>query len=118
MYKVVTIGEKEVPMLSMASTDIYYKNTFNEDPLKIQTKDDYDAADMYHLFIRMGFIMAKQAEIKTRKEMMKLNEEAFLDWVDEFQREDICDFDKIVEIKDVYEGNKDTSSKPKKEEDQ
>jgi len=118
MYKVVKIGEKEVPMLSMASTDIYYKNTFSEDPLKLQTKDDYDAADMYHLFVRMGFIMAKQAESKSRKEMMKLSEDAFLDWIDGFQREDLYEFDTIIEIKDVYEGNRTTTSEPKKEEDQ
>ena len=118
MYKIVTIGEKEVPMLSMASTDLYYKNAFGEDPLKIQTSDDYDAADMYNLFMRMGFIMAKQAEKLTCKDMLKLNEDMFFEWVDQFDREALCTQDKIVEILDVYEGNKDRTSTPKKETDQ
>ena len=38
MFKVVKIGDKEVPMMAMASTDIYYKRVFGEDPLKIVTE--------------------------------------------------------------------------------
>ena len=60
MYKVVTIGEKEVPMLSMASTDLYYKNAFGEDPLKIQTSDDYDAADFRKYYETYAFEELKQ----------------------------------------------------------
>ena len=50
--------------------------------------------------------------------MMKLNEEAFYDWMDQFAREDLCDIDKLTEIHDVYEGNTVSTSESKKEEDQ
>ena len=118
MYKAITIGDKEIPMLSVASCDLYYKNVFGQDPIKLQAKEDFGVADMVELFTRMGFIMAKYAELKSRKEMMKLNEEAFYDWMDGFEREDLVDFDKLAEIRDVYDGNRKTESESKKEEDQ
>ena len=73
MYKEVTIGDKTIPMLSMASVDLYYKNVFGEDPIKLQTQE-MDPGDMVNFTIRMGFIMAEFAKRKERKEMMKLNE--------------------------------------------
>ena len=117
MYGVITIGEREVPMLSMASCDLYYKNVFGQDPIRLQAKEDFGVADMVELFTRMGFIMAKYNELKSRKEMLKLNEDAFYDWMDQFPREALTDFDKLAEIRDIYDGNKRTDSEPKKEED-
>ena len=59
MYKVVKIGDKEVPMLAMASSGIYYKRLFGEDPLKVVTaQNDGDSTTLRFL---MGFILAKQA---------------------------------------------------------
>ena len=117
MYKEVTIGDKTIPMLSMASVDLYYKNVFGEDPIKLQTQE-MDPGDMVNFTIRMGFIMAEFAKRKERKEMMKLNEEAFYDWMDEFPREELYDMEKLMEIQGVYEGNLVSTSESKKEEDQ
>ena len=117
MYKEVKIGDKTVPMLSMASVDLYYKNIFAEDPIKLQTSE-IDSGDMINFTVRMGFVMAEFAKRKERKEMLKLNEEAFYDWMDQFPREDLYDMDKLVEIHDVYEGNITSTSESKKEEDQ
>ena len=117
MYKEVKIGDKTVPMLSMASVDLYYRNTFGEDPIKLQTSER-DSGDMINFVVRMGFIMAEFAVRKSRKEMLKLNEEAFYDWMDQFPREDLYDMDKLIEIHDVYEGNMTSTSTSKKEEDQ
>ena len=100
MYKEVTIGDKTIPMLSMASVDLYYKNVFGEDPIKLQTQE-MDPGDMVNFTIRMGFIMAEFAKRKERKEMMKLNEEAFYDWMDQFAREDLCDIDKRLTLADL-----------------
>lgn len=118
MYKVLTIGNKEVPMMAMASTDLYYKNAFGEDPLKLMTKPDLEVSDMINVVVRLGFIMNKFAEIKQRKEMLKLNEDAYLEWLDQFEREDLMNDDTLVAIQDVYQGNKTTTSEPKKQEDQ
>lgn len=117
MYGKVMIGDKEIPMLSMASVDLYYKNIFGEDPVKLQTQE-LDTGDLINFTVRMGFVMAEFAERKSRKEMMKLNEEAFYEWMDQFQREDLCDINKLIEIHDIYEGNKVSTSESKKEEDQ
>ena len=118
MYRIIKIGEKEVPMMSMASTDHYYKNTFGEDPLKKMTKPDLEVNEMIDTVLKLGFIMAKFVELKKRKEMLKLNEDAFLDWLDEFQREDLINDDTLVDIQDVYQGNKKTDSEAKNQEDQ
>ena len=91
MYGVVKIGDKEVPMLAMASVDVYYKRIFGEDPLKMQIKEGFDSADAVELFQRRGFVMAKFAKLKVRKEMLKLTEDNYLDWLDGFERSALID---------------------------
>lgn len=117
MFKEVKIGEKTVPMLAMASVDYYYKNVFGEDPIKRQLNDP-TPGDMIDFVVKMGFIMAQYAEHKSRKEMLKVNEEMFYEWLDQFEREDLFDMDKLTEIQDVYDGNTRTTSESKNAEDQ
>lgn len=116
MYREIEIGEKKVPMMSMASVDLYYKHIFGEDPIKVQM--EASEGDMVNFIIKMGFVMSKYAEIKVRKEMLKLNEDSFMDWMDQFERDDLYDMDKLSEIQDVYEGNRRTTSESKNVEDQ
>lgn len=118
MFKVVKIGEKEVPMLAMASVDIYYKHIFGKDPLKEQTKEDADGTDMMELVMKMGFVMAKFAELRSRSKMLALTEDDYVDWIEQFERADLLDLDKLTEIQNVYEGNKETNSESKKKEEQ
>ena len=112
MFNNVKIGEKTVPMLSMASVDIYYKNIFHEDPIALQTADNLEVGTMINFVSRMGFVMAKFAELKDRKEMAKLNEEAFIDWMDQFERADLTDA--LQDIQATYEGQNITGSTAKK----
>ena len=116
MYKKIKIGDKEVPMMSMASTDIYYKNTFNEDPLKAASQN-MDAADAMYMAMKVGFIMNRQTEL-SRKDMLKLNEEAYLEWLDQFPREDYVELDTLSEIMDVYNADKKPTSTAKNQADQ
>lgn len=116
MYGVVKIGEKDVPMLALASTDVYYKNVFREDPIRKLTEGD--ASDNIDLTVKAGFIMAMRASNKTRAEMMKLNEDAFYDWLDQFERADLYNNDTLQEIFDIYDGNKERMSKSKNPGDQ
>lgn len=118
MYKVVKIGDSEVPMMAMASCDLYFKNVFGEDPLRVQSSDDSDGIDMMDFCLKIGFIMAKFAELKSRQAMKQLTEDDYIDWLDSFEREDLMDLDKMAEIIDVYQGNKKETSTPKKEDDQ
>ena len=113
MYNEIKIGEKVVPMLSMASTDLYYRNIFHEDAIKLQTSSQ-DEGDIINFVMKMGFVMAKFAELKDRKEMNKLNEDAFLDWLDQFERTDYLNA--LVDIRLTYEGQSVTHSDTKKKE--
>ena len=117
MYGEVKIGEKEITMMAMASTDYYYKNAFGEDPLTIMTQPDLEVSKMIDVVTKLGFIMAKFAELKQRKEMLKLNEDAYYEWLDGFQREDLVNDDVLVAIQDVYQGNTQTTSEAKNQED-
>lgn len=115
MYNLIRIGEKEVPMLSMASVDLYYRNIFHEDAIKLQTKEQ-DEGDIINFISRMAFVMAKFAELKDRKEMNKLNEDSFLDWMDEFERTDF--FNALPDIRSTYEGQSVTYSEAKKKDEE
>ena len=112
MFDIVRIGDKEVPMLSMASVDVYYRDIFHQDPIKMQTADGYDYGDLINFISRMGFVMAKFAELKDRKEMRKLNEDMFLDWMDGFPREDLMAA--LPAMRGVYEGQLVEESEEKK----
>lgn len=102
MYNVVKIGEKDVPMLCMASCDVYYRQIFHEDCIKLQSKSDFDEGDLINFVQRMGFVMAKFAELKDRKEMLKLTEDSYLDWLDQFDRVDYLNA--LADIRMTYEG--------------
>ena len=113
MYDIVRIGERDVPMLAMASVDIYFRHCFGVDPLTIQTRENPETAEIISLFQQMGFIMAKFAETKSRKEMLKLNEESYLEWLEQFERADLIAA--LPDIRAVYDGEKRTSSEEKKQ---
>lgn len=114
MYQEIMIGGKAVPMLAMASVDVYYKNIFHEDPVKAQLTENTE--DLVSFVQKMGFVMAKFAELKDRKEMAKLNEDSYLDWMDGFERMDYMNA--LPEIRMVYENQKIPSSKEKKRADE
>lgn len=115
MYNVIKIGEKDVPMQCMASVDNYYRNIFHEDAIKLQTRE-LDEGDLINFVLRMGFVMAKFAELKDHKEMNKLNEDAFIEWLDGFERTDM--FNALVDVRKTYEGQSVTQSDAKKKDEE
>lgn len=112
MFNIVRIGDKEIPMLSMASVDLYYRQIFHEDPIKMQTSKDFDEGDLINFVSKMGFVLAKFAELKSRKEMLKLNEDAYYEWLDQFERYDYMNA--LADIRATYEGQAVTLSDAKK----
>lgn len=113
MFKNVRIGEKDVPMLSMASVDLYYKNVFGEDPLVVQ--QNMGPGEAIGFVQRMGFIMAKFAEVKERKEMLKLSLDSFYEWMEQFERVDLILA--LEDVKNVYDGQTAVSAESKKKDD-
>ena len=113
MFNIVKIGEEDVPMLSMASIDLYYRTIFHEDPIKLQSKGA-DEGDLLNFVMRMGFVMAKFAELRDRKKMTALTEDDFLAWLDDFERLDYLNA--LVDVRMTYEGQSVTTSDAKKKE--
>ena len=116
MYNIVKIGDANVPMLSKATVDFYYRNIFGEDPIRIQTRSGSDEGAMVDLMLKMGFVMAKFAESTQRKDMMALNEDSFYDWLDNFERADL--FSALDDIQATYESQSTQGSKAKKNTDE
>lgn len=115
-YQVINIGDKEVPMLATASTPEYCKRIFHVDPIRVQSAKEKEAADFIDLYRRLAFVMAKQAETRCdRKALSALNEDAYLDWLDQFGYDDFSDA--MEDIISVYEGQQVSTSEEKKEED-
>lgn len=112
MYNEIKIGGERVPMLAMASVDLYYKQIFHEDAVKLQSGKNFDEGDLINFIMKMGFVMAKFAELKDRKAMAKLNEDAFLDWLDRFERADYLAA--LADIRATYEGQSVTDADAKK----
>lgn len=110
MYGVVKVGEIDVPMLALASTDIYYKRIFRIDPFKLQSSKDYDTADAIQHFMRVGYVMAMQAA-KPNSEVLKLTEDSYIEWLEGFDRS--AYMQAVPMIQKVYEGNLETGSTQK-----
>lgn len=115
MYNVVKIGSTEVPMQCMASTDVYYRTIFHEDPIKLMTRPDLDGSVKYDFMMKMGFIMAKFAELHNSADMNRLTEDDYLDWLSQFEREDYQDA--LGDISETYSGQMIGEAEAKKKED-
>lgn len=111
MFNIVKIGGTDVPMLSMASVDVYYRNVFHEDPLKLQAEEQ-SPSEAVAFYQRMGFIMAKFAELKTREGMRELREDDYIDWLDTFDRLELMNA--LIDIQKTYDGQTVTNAEAKK----
>lgn len=112
MYQEVKIGDKFVPMKAMASVDYFYEQIFHEDPIKLQSQENFDTGELLKLIEKMGFVMAKFAETDNYSEMSKLTMKDFLEWLNGFRRSDYMEA--LLDIKSVYDGQTITYSEAKK----
>lgn len=111
MFNKVKIGDKEVPMMSMASTDVYYRQIFHQDPVLLQA-GEMSEGEAIILFMQLGFVMAKYAELLDRKKVLALNEDDYLEWLDQFERADY--YNALGDVRATYEGQSVTTSDAKK----
>ena len=119
MYGLVKIGEREIPMQSMASVDIYFKHIFGYDPIRLQASEEFanNEGERVDLCLKMGFVMAKFVELKAdRAKLNALNEDSFVEWLDTFEREDLLAA--TLDMWLIYNGQKKKESKPKKSQGQ
>lgn len=109
MYGKVQIGDREVELVANAASPYRFKQIFREDFLKRAIETNENEAESIDLFVKMGFIMAKQAE---KADFSKLNEDVFIAWLEEFEPNDV----QIAagDIANIYSGNAETKVSPKR----
>lgn len=110
MYANIRIGDKDVGMLANAASSYIYKQVFHEDLLKKFQAMGTDHLDE-QIGEKLGFIFAKQAEVKDPGELMKLTMTDFLAWLAEFDPLDLMMVSD--EIADLYQRQKEGTSSPK-----
>ena len=119
--KTIDGEEKAFKFLATASTAYRYRQVFNEDLMmqliKIQRVHDggvtNETADFEivtsMIAEKLAFIMNAQAE---GKDMKTLNLDSFLEWCDQFSAMGLTE--KAQELVNLYLGNRETKSTPKK----
>lgn len=107
MKGTIKIGSYEVGMSANAASPYFFKQIFGQDFFRESQKADFDS----EIFQKMAFVMAMQ-DIKTMPEMLKLNQESYIEWLLQFDPMDILNA--VGDIAEFYIGQKKTTSTPKK----
>ena len=115
MFREIKIGDITVPMLANGATPLRYKLIFGKDLMTEFQGATEDAAKAMNSLPELAFIMAKAAEAKEGKaDLNLLNQQMYLEWLEQFGPMDIpMASDEIVNL---YTGNMETKSEPKKKE--
>lgn len=107
MFGIVNIGGRDVEMTANGASVYRYKQVFREDFLVLASNSD-GGIENVELFVKMGYIMAKQAE---KADFSKLNFDSFLEWAGEFEPNALEMA--AGDIGNIYAGNSETSVYPK-----
>lgn len=114
MFANVKIGDANVPMLAVASVNLYYKRTFGVDPIILQADKEMSAGENIQFYMQMGYIMAQMAAADgDGAKMLNLNEDTYIEWLSRFDNSEYLDA--ITAISEVYNGQNRPTSKEKKE---
>lgn len=116
MYKEIELetqeGKKTFPFLATGTTAYRYKQCFHQDlMIALNNMEDDTADDQADMTVgdKLAFIMNAQAE---KKDMNKLNVDAFLEWADQFDGAAL--FLHMKDFVSMYLGSRQTTSTPKK----
>lgn len=118
MLKIIEVGKQPLALLSNGATPIRYKLTFKNDlmvelnEMNAGKRDDAEVVDMVS---RLAYVMAKQAEAQTngdRTIMSKLGFDDYIEWLEQFETMDFAHASR--EIMNLYIGQTEGDSKPKK----
>ena len=110
MYREIKIGELSIPMKATAATALRYRYVFKQDILTELQGVGNDSGLGVSALQQLAFIMACAAD--PEKDMSKLNEEAYIEWLDKFEPLDLAEA--AEEIIDLYMGNTKGLSEGKK----
>lgn len=124
MKTTITINNETLEVASNAFTPILYRQLFHKDFLQEITgfkslvgkkADDYTEEDLRNFterseaFARIAFVMAKQAEIGTAAELMKLKLEDFYEFLFKFDQNTFTQIDTLTSILAAWQGNAEDS---------
>lgn len=111
MKKIIKIGEKEIEFSATAMTDYLGEAVFGVRFMYALRKAEED--EYLDLVQKIAFIMAKQAELGSWREVNQLRKEDYYDWLDQFDSFEFVDKTFPVEIVSLYSKNKETKVMPK-----
>lgn len=110
MYREITVGKESIPMKATAATALRYRHVFGKDLMTELQKSDGNASIGVDTIQQLAFIMACSAD--PDRDMNKLNEEIYIDWLDKFESFDLVEATEA--IVDLYIGNTKSLSEAKK----
>lgn len=120
MQKTINIGGKDTLCTCNALTPYLYTQIFRKDFLTqimgfrnmagktAETINDNDVSEISKrtaAFAEMAFVFAKQAEIKTAAELVKLTEIDFYNWLANFEQGAFMNAETMTEILSLWQGN-------------
>ena len=113
MFKNMKIGDKTIPMLANGATPLRYKLVFKKDIIKELQLAENDYSKVTDSMPELAFIMAKQAEASSgNADLNLLDFNMYMTWMEQFGPMDlVLASDDII---DLYMGNAETSTEPKK----
>ena len=110
MYREITVGKESIPMNANAATPIRYRHVFKGDVLKeFQSLGEDNTSVAIETISQLAFIMARAAD---GSDMNKLNEEQYMEWLEQFEPFDIANASE--DIVSLYVGNTEGMSEVKK----
>ena len=110
MQGTVKIGDKDVEMLANAATPFWFNQIFHEDFFtSTQNMTEDNTGVTVGVFSKIAFVMAKQA---IGKDMKKVNEGQFMDWLSSFEAMDLPNA--MPDIISLYMAQTEGTAKPKK----
>ena len=120
MKKDISVGGQVVPCVANAFTPILYRQIFHKDfmtemtglsKLKGKNPSDYTdedtalALERTQAFSRLAFTMKEQATNKTIKELVKLNEQDYYEWLSQYEPSTFDSVETITDILALWRGN-------------